>query len=168
MNEERTRLRVKLGAAEIEYEGGTSFLKDEIMPAVSKILAMVEARVDLRSTATPLLDGVAEILVSSETTDLSHSTNTIATLLEANSATDLAIAAAAKLTLVEKKERMSRQEILDEMKTATSFFKSSFTNNHSNTLKVLLKADRLRLVAADTYALSHKERKELEALLADA
>lgn len=48
MNKEQTRLRVKLGAAEIEYEGGTQFLKDQIMPAVDKILEMVYARVDLQ------------------------------------------------------------------------------------------------------------------------
>lgn len=88
-------------------------------------------------------------------------------LLGAQSASDLAIAAAAHLTLVQKKERLSRQEIFDEMKTATSFFKSSYVNNHSNTLNVLVKQDRLRLlVPPDTYGLAHKARQELEKRLA--
>lgn len=54
---ETTKLRVKLGAAEIEYEGGTQFLKDEIMPTVGKILEMVEARADLQKpTPIPQLE----------------------------------------------------------------------------------------------------------------
>ncbi len=42
MSDEKTRFRVKLGAAEIEYEGGPQFLREEIMPKVDKILEMVE------------------------------------------------------------------------------------------------------------------------------
>lgn len=99
--------------------------------------------------------------------DLSHSTNTIARLLNAKSASDLVIAAAAHLTLMQKKERLSRQELLDEMKKASSFFKSSYVNNLSNSLKVLVNADRLRLLAPDTYGLSHKERTTLEKILAE-
>jgi hypothetical protein len=168
MSDEFTRLKVKLGAAEIEYEGGTQFLKDEIMPTVGKILDMVESRAELQHP-TPVLqiDNSTELITSSTTMELSHSTNTIATLLDAKSAGDLAIAAAAHLTLVQKKERLSRQEILDEMRSATSFFKASYANNHSYSLKVLVKRDRLRLLAPDTYGLSHKERKELEKLFAE-
>lgn len=70
MSEEKTRLRVKLGAAEIEYEGGTQFLKDEIMPTVGKILEMVEARADLQrshpvlrlGSTRPVPDGVEDSL----------------------------------------------------------------------------------------------------------
>ena len=52
-----TKLRVKLGAAEIEYEGGTEFLKNEIMPTLGKILDMVEARSDLqRVSRAPQLE----------------------------------------------------------------------------------------------------------------
>lgn len=61
MNEgnQTTKLRVKLGAAEIEYEGGTEFLKDEIMPTVGKILDLVEARADLqRVSSVPQLEAM--------------------------------------------------------------------------------------------------------------
>jgi hypothetical protein len=167
MSDEKTRLRVKMGTAEIEYEGGTQFLKEEIMPTVGKILEMVESRAELQRSMPMLqIDNSTEALNSTATAEVSHSTNTIATLLGAKSASDLAIAAAAQLSLVQKKVQLSRQEILDEMKSATSFFKSSYANNHSNSLKVLTKGDRLRLLAPDTYGLSHRERKELEKLLA--
>jgi hypothetical protein len=167
MSDEKTRFRVKLGAAEIEYEGGTQFLKEEIMPTVDKILEMVESRAELQRPIPMLqIDNSTEVLSSTTIVDVSHSTNTIATLLGAKSASDLAIAAAAHLTLVQKKERLSRREILDEMKGATSFFKSNYVNNHSSTLKVLTNGDRLRLLAPDTYGLPHKERTVLEKLLA--
>jgi hypothetical protein len=169
MSDERTRLRVKLGAAEIEYEGNCQFLKDEIMPTVDKILEMVEPRAELqRPMPTLQIDNATEVLSSTTITDVSHSTNTIATLLGAKSANDLAIAAAAHLTLVQKKERMSRQDIIEEMKSAPSFFKSAHVNNLSNTLKTLVKADRLRLLAANIYGLSLKERSDLEKRLAEA
>ena len=169
MSDEKTRFRVKRGAAEIEYEGGTQFLKEEIMPTVDKILEMVESRAELQRPMPMLqIDNSTEMLNSTTTVEVLHSTNTIATMLGAKSASDLAIAAVAQLSFVQKKERLSRQEILDEMKSATSFFKSTYVNNHSNSLKVLTKGDRLRLLAPDTYGLSHKARKELEKLLAQS
>jgi hypothetical protein len=169
MTSEDMRFRIKLGVAEIEYEGSTEFLKGEIMPIIEKILGMVETRAEfLDPISTPQLDHSTKGATSATMPDLSHSTNTIARLLSAKSASDLAIAAAAQLTLVQKKERLSRQEILDEMKNATSFFKSSYVNNHSNSLKVLVNADRLRLLGPDTYGFSHKERTALEKILAES
>jgi hypothetical protein len=163
------RFRIKLGAAELDYEGGTDFLKAEIMPIVERIFGTLDARAEFldpvprshghQSNKAVTLPGAP---------DLWHSTNTIARLLNAKSASDLVIAAAAHLTLAQKKERLSRQELLDEMKNATSFFKSSYVNNHSNSLKVLVNADRLRLLAPDTYGLSHKERTKLEQILAES
>jgi len=164
MSEEKTRLCVKLGGAEIEYEGGCQFLKDVIRPTVGKILGIVESRAELQPPMP--MYGSTEEMSSTPTAEVSHSTSTIATLLGAKSASDLAIAAAAHLTFVQKKVRLSRQEILDEMKGATSFFKSSYVNNHSNSLKVLIKADRLRQLAPDVYSLSQREREELKKLIA--
>jgi hypothetical protein len=170
MEEEQTHLRVKLGAAEIEYEGDSQFLKDEVLPKVDKILEMVESRADLQRSPPPLQLEKADELVAPlpPGNNPDHSTNTIATLLDAKTASDLAFAAAGHLTLVMKRERITRSEIHDEMKAATAFYKASNTNNLSNALKVLVKADRLRLVAEDTYAMPNKARKELEAALAKA
>lgn len=162
------RFRIKLGGAELDYEGGVDFLKAEIMPIVERILGMLETRAEfLDPLPTPHVDQSSKGAISAGVPDLSHSTNTIARLLNAKSASDLVIAAAAHLTLMQKKERLSRQELLDEMKKASSFFKSSYVNNLSNSLKVLVNADRLRLLAPDTYGLSHKERTTLEKILAE-
>jgi hypothetical protein len=96
------------------------------------------------------------------------STDTIATVLGAKSGVDVPVAAAAQLHFVQGKQRFTRQELTAEMRTAPAHFKESFVNNLSKYLTGLTKVDRLRLVAADTYALSSKERQDLETKLAEA
>lgn len=163
MSDDTTRLRVKLGAAEIEYEGGADFLKSEVMPQICKMIEMVESRADLQRPAPALQIEQRHDASRGLGNQLpALTTSTIATILKASSATDLAIAALARLIIYEGKPSVSRQEILDEMKTAPLFFKQSFVNNHSNTMKVLQKSDRVRLVATDSYSLSNKERTEIE------
>lgn len=169
MQEEKTKFRVKLGAAEIEFEGDAQFLKNEIMPTVGKMLEMVQDRVDLQRPMTTIaqpVDVQNPPLQIPDSSRLSLSTNTIATLLNVASGPDLAIAASARLTLVNGKDTITRAEILKEMQTATSFYKQTMRSNLSNSLKALAKEDRLRVVATDTYALSNKERQILEQELA--
>lgn len=97
-----------------------------------------------------------------------HSTDTIATLLRAKSGPDLIIAAAAHLHFVQGKQKFTRQDLTAEMRGARAHFKDTFVANLTSYLTGLTKADRLRLIAAGTYALSSKERQELEAKLANA
>jgi hypothetical protein len=65
MNQESpTRFKLKMGAAEIEFEGSPEFLKSEIMPTVEKLLAIVDARVELQRVSNvlaPLPGGVQQL-----------------------------------------------------------------------------------------------------------
>jgi hypothetical protein len=97
-----------------------------------------------------------------------HSTNTIATLLDSRSGPDLIIAAAAHLHFAKGAAKFTRQELAAEMRTAPGHFKETFINNLSKYLTGHTKADRLRLVGKDTYALSNRERQDVEAKLANA
>jgi hypothetical protein len=97
-----------------------------------------------------------------------HTTDTIATLIGTKSGPDLIIAAAAHLHFVSGQQRFTRQELATEMRSAPAHFKETFINNLSTYLTGLTKADRLRLVGTHTYALSNKERQELEAKIANA
>lgn len=170
MQDEKTRLRVKLGAAEIEYEGGERFLKEEVMPTVEKMLELVQERTELqRSVPAVIHESAANApLHLPNRSGPSHSTNTIATLLGASTGGDLVIAAAARLILIEAKDTFNRAELLKEMQSATTFYKQTMSNNLTKTLKGLAKEDRLRLVSANTYSLSHKERQTLEQKLVEA
>lgn len=163
-----TKLRVKLGAAEIDYEGGTDFLKEEVMPTIGKILEMVQERTDLQKVPSAVVAEAPARIPMRSAVGGAQSTNTIATLLQAKTGGDVAIAAAAKLSLYDGKETPTRSEILQEMQTATTFYKVTMSKNLSNILKQLAKEDRLRLVAKDTYSLSQKERQSLEQKLAEA
>jgi hypothetical protein len=168
MSAETTKLRIKLGGAEIEYEGDAEFLKTEVMAKVDKIFDLFGARPDLQVQTTIEANG-APIKVPSETLTQTHlSTSTIAVRLGAKGAVELALAAAANLVLGQSKHRVTRAEILAEMKSASAFYKSTMSNNLSNTLKTLVKEDRLREVATDTYALSHSEKVSLEHKLSQA
>jgi hypothetical protein len=169
MTEANIRLRVKLGGAEIEYEGAAEYSTNEIMPMLGKILELVESRAELQSSPIPLqLDHARVTTPNKNAVDQSYSTNTIATLLGAQSGSDLVIAASAYLGLVQNKEKMTRKEIFDEMKGASSFYRATVGSNLSAYLKGLVKADRLRLISTDVYGLSQKERKELERQLANS
>lgn len=99
---------------------------------------------------------------------LQLSTDTIATVIAAKSGPDLIIAAAAHLHFVEKKLKFGRQDLIEQMRSAPGHFKETFVNNLSSYLTGLTRADRLRLVATGTYALSVTERQNLEAKLANA
>ena len=175
MDEGKTNLWVKLGAAEIKYEDSEAFLKDEVMPnVVERILQMVHERAELQKPppvvqidgqSAPSQPALPKTTTLDQRQDLS--TSTIASLTGADKAADVAMAAAAHLILVKGAPSATRDEILTEMRGATAFFKTSMVNNLSNTLTRLVKEDRLRLIAANTYSLSHKERQAMEPKLAD-
>lgn len=161
MGQDTTRLRVKLGAAEIDYEGSEEFLRQEVLPQISQMLEIVASRAELQQPVQPLQ------LEAKPSVRRSVTTNTLAALLGASSAAELALAAVARLTILEERESVSRLDVLAEMKLAPQFFKQSFVNNHSNTIKTLLKSDKVRLVGPDRYSLSSKARKDIEAQLDD-
>ena len=97
---------------------------------------------------------------------LKMSTTTIATKLGVNSGPELALAAAVRLTMVLGKATFSRREILDEMKSATGFYKGTYNNNLTSSLVRLTKEQKLNEPSKDIYALTPTTKKELETKLA--
>lgn len=169
IDSDKTRLRVKLGAAEIEYEGGAATLEKLVMPTVAKMIDMVESHSDLQRPHTPLQIEAGDPPIIGEPKHngaQQHSTNTIAVAIKAKSGSDLALAASARLGLVEKKDRFSRKEILEEMKTAPAFFNKNMIGNLSKILATLTGSNKLRLVAEGTFALASEEKAKLELILA--
>lgn len=93
-------------------------------------------------------------------------TSTIAAKIRADSGRDLIRAAAAKLELVDGRASYTRQELLGEMQTATSYYKKTYSNNLSGYLNRLVRDDKLREVSKDTYALASGESSSLKNALA--
>lgn len=158
-----SRIRIKLGGLEIEYEGNESFLKDHL-PNLVELLASVSGPPDDGDDETDEED-LLEDTVAKKDKKIDLSTSTIANRLNANSGKDLVIAACAHLNLVKGHDKFTRANILAEMKTATSYYKKTYNNNLSSTLQRLVKAGDLNEIGENTYALDAKKTKSLEATL---
>ena len=131
-----------------------------------RVLSWLTQKLGIETLAASARSSKGTSGTSDERLDLS--TDTIATILQAKSGTDLIVAAAAHLHFSAAKQKFTRQELTAQMRSAPGYFKETYVNNLTTYLAALCKADRLRLVATDTYAISIKERKELEAKLVDA
>ena len=160
-----SKIKIKLGPIEVEYEGPEAFLKKDL----PELLAAV-ARLH-RDTGLPgpneNEEGAGE-----QTRELgggkkvTGTTKTIAGKLECKSGPDLAIAAAARLTFVQGKDQFTRSALRAEMRTASSYYKKSYTNNMGKILDGLVKSGKLQEPVDDSLALSVTERKRLEGHLA--
>jgi hypothetical protein len=100
--------------------------------------------------------------------DLEMTTGAIAAKRKATSSPDLLEAAAAYLTLVEKKQKFSRAELLSAMQSATHYYKKNYSSNLTSTLKRALAASGfLSEPATGLFALTSAARARLEKELAD-
>ncbi len=161
MAEESTsKIRIKMGSIEVEYEGSASFLKKELpdlLAAVSKLYHESGQK-----------DGeTAESGSSGGKTNLVHgTTGSFAAKLKVASGPDLILAAAAHLTLSKGKDVFSRKELTAAMQSATAYHKTTYVNNLSKYLKTLMKEDKLREPSTGNFSLSAEQRKKLEGQLA--
>ena len=158
-----SKIRIKMGEIEVEYEGTESFLRDELpelLAAVSKLHHDSAGASGDRSKKVRNGGGPKE--------DLKGTTGTLAGKLscKVGSGKELITAAAARLTFVLNKDSFTRAELLAEAKTATSYYKKGVANNLSNTLDGLVKSDDFTEIAKGTYSLSATKREELETRLA--
>lgn len=163
-----TKLRVKLGSFELEYEGDAAFSKEALEELIQHIGDVVgttmltdvgseESEDEATQPHTP--EGVSPTKV------ILH-TNSIASKLGVKSASDLTLAAAARLQIYGDKQTVSRHELLSEMKSATSHFKANMVSNFTKTLKVLVTSGKLNQITQNTYSLSSAARTEIEGKIA--
>jgi hypothetical protein len=156
-----SKIRIKVGTTEIEFEGSEDYMRDEL-PGLVELLNEIAPATENGE------EEEAEILpesVDQSKKKLQMTTNTIATKMDAKSGADLALAACAHLCLVKGQDSYKRSNILGEMKLATNVYKKTYSNNLSSSLKTLVKNSKLLETAEDTYALDAKEKQRLEAML---
>jgi hypothetical protein len=154
-----SKIRIKLGQIEVEFEGSEAFLKSEL-PELIRNVAELYQTADIPEAAQ---EDSAEASAGGAAIQLS--TASIATKLGSKSGGDLAVAAAAHLTLVKNKPVFSRQELLNEMQTAPSFYKTSYSGNFTKTLGVLMKS-KLNEPSSGKYSLTAGAVGELRKSLA--
>lgn len=158
-----SKIRIKLGEIEIEYEGDESFLTKELpqlLAVVSELHVKSGATDSSGSGSKSGSNGAGDADVPELTT------GSIAAKLSAKSGTDLILAASAHLTFVAKKQKFSRQDITKEMKSASAYFKKSYVNNLTTGLNTLVKSGKLLEPSSGAFALSAATRASLKARLA--
>jgi len=163
MNSDTAKIRLKVGALEVEYEGQASFLKSELHALMEQLVRLCTHHEVKLSTEPKLPKPIGKNQIAGQ----GHSTNTIATHLGAASGPELAIAAAAHLTFFTGKDSFTRSEIHNEMKAAVTYYKASMSGNLSKILGTLVENKRLNYLRTNTYALSAAERTVLEPKLAE-
>ena len=149
------------GSFSVEYAGDPAFIIDDLARVVQELLeaAPEEAFVEPSESV--------DIGTVDNTAKIQHmSTNTIAGNLSAKSGPDVVMAAIAHIQLVKGRDKASRSDILSEMKSATTYYKSTFGSNLSSYLNSLVRAKRVNLVAENTYALTASERSSMKAIMA--
>ena len=163
---DRQKYSFSMGSFSLDIEGSEEFIKSNFDSLLKKSLEAVGslggANLDTSSSAEALVQA------TSHNFDETLSTNTIALSTNVKTGSELVVAAIAQLQLVQGASKVSRQEIAAEIKTATTFYKTTYTSNLSAYLESLLKSRKLNLVAKDTYSLTASAREELTDALRNA
>lgn len=154
-----SKIRIKLGPIEVEYEGSEAFLKQEL-PALIKTVSEL-----YKESSIPLVDE-PDKTQGQGGCSVKMSTGSIAAKLGCNGGPDLILAAAAHMTLAKGTETFTRQQLLSEIKSAKAYYKRSFTANLTALLNGLVKGGKLNEPSNDTYALTADARKDVEMRLA--
>lgn len=148
-----TKIRIKMGSVEVEYEGSEAFLRDELSTILSGV-----AQLHKDSPLPPPGAGGAP--------PLNQTTGSIAAKLNTKGGGELALAGAAYLGLVRQKPTFTRQELLEAMKTAAGRYKRSFSANLSNYLATLTRDGKLLSPGNDTYSLAAATATDIQTRLA--
>ncbi len=157
---EHAKFHMKYNELEVEFEGDVTFIRDGLLSLISDSLSVLPQSLGPVNAAKGG-GAAAQFDVDSQLT-----TNTIATQLGVKSGPELALAAAAHLTFVLKKEKFLRKEVLAEMQAAPTYYKANMSGNLTKILDTLTKNNQLNLVGDSTYALSATERHSLGVKLA--
>ncbi len=159
-----SKIRIKMGAIEVEYEGSEAFLKEEL----PKFLAAVsDLYVKSGSVSPPGIPETPQPQSDSSqgSTVLEMTTASIASKLGVNSGPQLVLAAAAHLRFVKGLDKFPRKQLTEQMRSASSFFKESYVSNLSKTIKTLMKENKLNEPSNEVYALTHASEQDLRSRL---
>ena len=157
-----SKLKIKIGAFELEYEIDEAISKSDVLEVVGKLTEILPKQA-LQAAPPPAGSGSGDNPQPSPAGDLS--TSTIAQKLGVDSGPTLARAALARLCIFDKKSAVKRKDILAEMKAASSFYKKTYNNNLTTTLARLVTDGEFNQVSPDTYALSEVAVKAIKTAL---
>jgi hypothetical protein len=155
------KIRIKMGPIEIDFEGSEEFLKEEL-PSLLTAVSELHRNSESEEAGTDAQGSAGSGNPQPQGPGLS--VTTIAAKLGVKTGPDLVIATAAKLTRAGVSS-IPRQTLLEEMKQATGYYKTTHRSNLSNILISLVKEGKLQETQKDTYTLSAATKTEVEAKL---
>jgi len=162
-----SKLRIRIGEVEIDYEGPEEFLKEDLPQLLKTAMELHEASGSPVSRNDDKKGGATGAGATGGGT-LSLTTSSIAAKLGSKSGAELLTAAAAHLALVKRTEPFTRQQLLKEMKSATSYYSKNYSANLSGYIKTALqRGGPLSETTKNSYALTAGARADLEKKLAD-
>ncbi|TAM76243.1 hypothetical protein EPN44_05870 [bacterium] len=155
-----TKLRIKCGAIELDYEGEIAFGKTDVLGMLETLskLKPVEAVPSVTNEQQPTNGRPAKTGV--------RSTSDIAKKLSVVGGPDMIMAAAASLHFLSKKTEFTTKDLTATMREAKEFFKRSYASNAVASVGRLVKSDDLRALGGERYALSDKSLQSMESRLA--
>lgn len=162
-----SKIKIKLGAIEVEYEGSETFLKEELpqlLTAVSDLYTkshpLIESPLSAQNASVNSPIGTNANAVNQP--KIEATTGSIAAKLNCKSGPELVMAAAARLTFSLQTPTFARQRISDEMKTASAYYKASYMKNLTASINSLVKDGKLNEPSQGNYALTAASIKDLE------
>ena len=155
-----TKISLRIGEIEVSYEGDHGFVEDGLWHLLERAVALSNEHVE------PGVSPTAQAAPSASSTNPDLSVMTIASRLRVKTGPELAVAAAARLSVIEGRAAFSRSDLMATMKEATGHYKSSMGSNLSATLRGLVRNNRLNENGSGMYALTAKEKETLETSLA--
>lgn len=161
-----SKVKLKLGPIEVEYEGSEAFLRTELLDLLKNLLEIYKTNYPLQSL--PSLQNAEDVLseASQAVGKIELTTNTIAAKLGCKTGQELVLAACAALVFVKQKDFFARKEIISEMKSASTFYKKTYVDNMRNYLDGLVKDGKLLERSNGVFALPSHMRKEMESKIA--
>lgn len=156
-----SKIRIKIGSVEVEYEGPEEYLKKELPNLLEAVLKLSKeiGIAETTNNASTFADSNGKV---------QGTTETLAAKLASKSGGDLLEAAAAQLTLVQGKSPFNRGQLLSEMQGATSYYKKTYSKNLSSYISTAVKDGALMETSKYNYALGAEIKKTLEARLRDS
>jgi len=156
-----SKVHLRIADLELDCQGSEGFLRQElpkILDAITKLRQITPISNDPSNDSN---DSDSAVAKPTKTT-----TTSVAARLGCSSGADLVTAAAAKLTVNDGLSEFSRDALHTEMKSASGFYKTTYTSNLSAYITSLVKSQKLLEVAAGKYAVPPKLKAEWMSKLA--
>lgn len=158
----KDKVHLKLGAAEVRLSGDNNNIGESALKILERMLKLSYSKpitaAQKNDTKTNTNDP--------ENSNYDFSIETIATRMSCSKHRDLAKAACFHLALVKNKVEFGRDDILETMKNANSFYNENMRKSLSGTIKSLVRSNVILERSSERFSLAKNGKTEAEKVLA--